>query len=207
MLSRPIYQKEIDNRINRFGAGEVFTAADFLDIATMPAVNESLHRLNKRRDITRIISGVYYKPKYSELLGEDVAPRMDLIAEALARKFNWTIAPAGDTALNMLHLSTQVPNIWTYVSDGPYRKYTVGDSTLQFKHVKNGDVTGKHKITVMVVQAINTIGKDRISQSDIETLKRVLSDDDKRMILKEAVTATSWVYDIIRVICKGAKDD
>ena len=202
MSIRPKYQQEIQNRIDSFGEGGVFTASDFLDIAAMPAVNESLHRLNEKQYIKRIITGVYYKPKYSELLGEYIAPRIDLVAEAIARKFNWTIAPAGNTALNMLHLSTQVPNVWHYVSDGPYRKYEVENTTIQFSHVKTRDVAGKEKITVMVIQAISTIGRDKISESDIEILKRTLSNTDKQTIMKEAITATSWVYDVIREICR-----
>lgn len=38
--------------------------------------------------------------------------------KAIARKYNWTIAPSGNTALNLLGLSTQVPSKWKYVSYG-----------------------------------------------------------------------------------------
>lgn len=63
--------------------------------------------------------GVYYYPRYSELIQEYETPSPNKVTEAIARKFNWTIAPCGDTALNMLGLATQVPAKWSYISDGP----------------------------------------------------------------------------------------
>ena len=199
---RPQYQKEIEYRIEEYTGGYAFTAMDFLDIASMPVVNEALHRMNRRGDIERVISGVYYKPKYNELIGEKIVARMEDVAEALVRKFNWSVAPAGNTALNMLHLSTQVPNVWTYVSDGPYRKYEVGKRTIEFKHVKSGDIAGKNRITVMVIQALRTIGKENVSKKHIDTLRRTLANQDKQIVLAEARTATSWVYEAIKEVCK-----
>ena len=46
--------------------------------------------------------GVFYKPKYSKLLDEYIAPSPDAVAHALARNYGWTIFPCGDTALNLL---------------------------------------------------------------------------------------------------------
>lgn len=201
-MIRPQYQKSIEERIKESDYGAVYTASDFLDIASVPVVNEAMYRLVQDGQLRRIINGVYYKPKYSELLGEFVMPRIDLIAEALARKFNWTIAPAGNTALNALHLSTQVPNIWTYVSDGPYRKYQIGQTELEFKSVKNRDIAGKHRITVMVIQALKTLGKDGVTQDIIAKLKGTLSSEDKAIILNEAQTSTSWIFEFIREICR-----
>ena len=101
-----------------------------------------------------------------------------------------------------MHLSTQVPNIWTYVSDGPYRKYQIGQTELEFKSVKNRDIAGKHKITVMVIQALKTLGKDGVTQDIIAKLKGTLSSEDKAIILNEAQTSTSWIFEFIREICR-----
>lgn len=53
--------------------------------------------------------GVFYCPRYSKLIDEFEAPSPDKVAKILARKFSWSIATCGDTALNQLGLSTQVP--------------------------------------------------------------------------------------------------
>lgn len=195
---REKYQIEIENRIRQFDSGYVFTAADFFDIADTDPVNKALSRLNKNGEIRRIIKGTYDKPLYSILLKEYAVPDINSLAYALARKFNWTIAPTGETALNYLHLSTQVPNTWEYISDGPYRKYDVGKYTLEFKHSANKDTSGKSFITVIVIQAIKAIGKDKISLDDIKRLSKLIKEEDKSIVLNEARTSTAWTYKVIK---------
>lgn len=195
---REKYQTEIENRIGQFGSGYVFTASDFFDIADTDPVNKALSRLNTIGEIRRIIKGVYDKAIYSELLKEFVAPDINSLAHALARKFNWTIAPMGETALNYLHLSTQVPNTWEYISDGPYRKYDIGSYLLEFKHSANKDTTGKSFITVVVIQAIKAIGKENILPEDIKRLSMSIKEEDKDIVLREARTSTAWTYKVIK---------
>lgn len=65
--------------------------------------------LEKRREIRRIIRGIYDYPRFSKLLHQNLSPDIDPVARALARKFRWRIRPSGATALNFLGLSTQAP--------------------------------------------------------------------------------------------------
>jgi hypothetical protein len=46
--------------------------------------------------------GIYDKPRYSNLLQENAVPNPEEVAKAIARNYNWTIAPTGDAALNLL---------------------------------------------------------------------------------------------------------
>ena len=128
---------------------------------------------------------------------------MDKIAEALARRFNWNIAPSGDTALNILHVSTQVPNEWEYVSDGPYRDYMIGKVLLKFKHVMPREINGYSAITVMVIQGIRAIGKGNMTQEQVNRFSSVISLKDKETLLKESRTASGWIYREIKRICEG----
>ena len=147
MSERPKYQAKIENRISAYPYGMAFSASDFLDIADSNSVSQALFRIEKAGHIRRVIPGVYDKPVFSEVIQEYGVPRIDRVAEALARRFNWNIAPAGDTALNILHISTQVPNEWEYVSDGPYRDYMVGNVPLKFRHIMPREINGYSKIT------------------------------------------------------------
>ena len=54
------------------------------------------------------------------------------LPQALARSYHWTIAPCGNTALNLLGLSTQVTVVWSYISDGPYKTYELNSTKLEF---------------------------------------------------------------------------
>ena len=203
MNSRPKYQTQIEERIKSYQYGTAFSASDFLDIADANAVSQALFRMENEGKIRRVINGVYDKPAFSQIIQEYSIPRVDKIADALARRFNWNIAPSGDIALNILHISTQVPNVWEYVSDGPYREYAIDKVILKFKHVMSREINGYSKITVMVIQGIRAIGKDNLTQDYVERFSLALTTDDKNVLLKEAKNASGWIYKVIKDICKG----
>ena len=117
------YAKQIQNRIGTAPDGTIFIVSDFSDVADSETIRRNLNRLVQAGTLRRILKGVFEKPKFSKLLGEYVAADPDAVAKALARCYHWTIAPCGDTALNMLGLSTQVTAVWSYISDGPYKTY------------------------------------------------------------------------------------
>ena len=103
------YADKIRERVLSATNGTVFTTSDFSDIADNNTIRQNMLRLVNEGVLKRILGGVYEKPKYSKLLGEYVAVNPDAVAQALARSYHWTIAPCGNTALNMIGLSTQVP--------------------------------------------------------------------------------------------------
>ena len=198
---RPAYTKELEERIRTFQHGKAFTAYDFLDIGTAGTINRALSRLADEGTIRRIIQGVYDKPEYSTILEEYAAPQIDQVAHALARRFNWTIAPSEDTALNILHLSTQVPSTWTYVSDGPYRSYTYNQTEIVFKHKATREIKNLNEKTLLLIQALRGIGKDRVSDQDIRILRRNFSGEDKALILQETQAAPAWIHKEAARIC------
>ncbi len=201
-MKRPIYLDEIRKRIQCSKYGSVFVSSDFTDIADKAIVSISLSRLEQEGLIKRVIRGVYYKRKYSNLLKEYIAPYPDLIAEAIARNFGWTIIPYGDTALNLLNLSTQVPAVWLYLCDGDYREYTYGRIKITFKKTTNKDIKNFSFKTALVVQALKALGKEHVSEYVIHKLKSRLTKEEKEKMLKEAKIATSWIYEYIKEICK-----
>ena len=183
--------------------GAVFVAPDFADIADTATIRQGLKRLYQSGIIRRIIRGIYEKPKYSKLLDEYVAADPDAVAKALARCYHWTIAPCGNTALNLLGLSTQVTAVWSYISDGPYKTYEWNSTKLEFKHRTNKEITGLSYMTSLVIQALKTLGRANVTPEIIQTLSEKLSEDEKQACLKEATEATDWVYDTIRKMCGG----
>ncbi len=201
-MSRQNYMKQIENRIRQAPVNQVFITADFLDIAGAPAVNKALSRLAQDDKIRRIIQGVYDLPQYSSFLDEELAPRMEYIAEAIARNFGWTIVPGGDTALNALGLSAQVPGLWQYASDGPYREYEIGHRKLRFKHTSNKNITGISYQSALVIQALRALGQDNINDNTIDKLGRILTEKEKLFLLQETQYGTRWIYEIAKTICQ-----
>ena len=197
------YSKQVQERIKCAADGTVFVSSDFADIADAETIRRNLNRLTQAGTLRRILKGVFEKPKYSTLLDEYVAVDPDAVAKALARSYHWTIAPCGNSALNLLGLSTQVAAVWSYISDGPYKTYEWNSTKLEFKHRTNKEITGLSYMTSLVIQALKTLGKNNVTPDVIQTLSKKLSDDEKQACLKEATESTDWVYDTIRKICGG----
>ncbi len=198
------YFNQISDIINAAPSESVFVASDFADIAEINTVRQCLSRLEQAGAIQRIMPGVYYQPVYSQLLGEFEAPSPRHVAAALARKFNWTIAPAGATALNQLGLSTQVPAQWTYISDGPYNSFSFDNTVIEFKHRNNKEISGMSAMSALVIQALKTLGRDNVNDAIINKLQRILSREQKLALLLETKHTTAWVYQNIKQICTDA---
>ncbi|UWP36596.1 DUF6088 family protein [Eubacterium ventriosum] len=199
------YTKRIRERVLSLEDGTVFVMSDFADIADTSTIRQSLSRLVQSGTLRRILKGVYEKPKYSKLLDEYVAADPEAVANALARSYHWTIAPCGNTALNLLGLSTQVTAVWSYISDGPYKTYEWNSTKLEFKHRTNKEITGLSYMTSLVIQALKTLGRSNVTPEVIQMLSEKLTAKDKQACLKEATESTDWVYDTIRQICGGEK--
>lgn len=179
--------------------GKIFSINDFYNLGTKNTIKSVLYRLNEENQITRLIDGLYIKPKYSEILKEYSYPDVSEVAEKLAEKFNWTIAPTGDTALNYTGLSTQVPNEYIYISDGSYREYLYRNKKLVFKHTTNRNITPYSKELSILIQAIKALGKDNISKQDIKKLAvfaKTIKEDFKQDTLK----IPFWIQEVLAKI-------
>jgi len=197
--------EQIRERIRKSDAGAIFIPSDFSDLTDYPNIKVSLSRLIESGLIKRVIRGVYEFPEYNDFIKDFVTPSPHRVALAIARNYGWTIVPDRDTALNQLGLSTQVPAEWTYVSDGPYKKYSLEKVAIRFKHTANKDISNLTYKSALLVQAIKAIGKENIDEATITRMSKLMSKDEKTTILSEGKYMTTWVFDVIKKICAGDK--
>ena len=206
-MSRPDYQSKIEVRIASLPEGSAFITSDFLDIADTQVINKALPRMAEAGTIRQILRGVYDRPRYSELLQEWASPKMEEVAKAIARNFGWVIVPCGDTALNMLGMSTQIPAVWSYISNGPYRSYQVGKTTLEFKHTANRDIDRLSPVSALAVQALKALGKENIGTPEIKKLSAVLTKKNKAQLLEETQYSTAWIFETAKEINEWEKSE
>ncbi|HGI4499676.1 TPA: DUF6088 family protein [Streptococcus agalactiae] len=200
------YTEKISNKINSFDSHKVFFANDFLDIASNATVRQILKRLADEDKIKRVIDGFYYNPRYSELIGEYEAVSIHELALAIARKYNWNIAPCNSTALNLLGLSTQVPTHYKYISSGRYKEYKIGDTTLEFKKVNPGEIANMSLKTATVIQAIKSLGKENINDQVIQKIRENLTEKERTDLMNESKSVSAWIYEVIREISEGQNE-
>ena len=89
------------------------------------------------------------------------------------------------------------------MSDGAYKEYTYDNTTIKFKRTTNKEISKLSYKTALIVQALKAFGKNNIDRNVIERLKNNLTNEEKINALIEAKTATSWIYEYIKQVCKG----
>ena len=75
-------------------------------------------------------------------------------------------------------------------------------TTLEFKKSSLKNIGFKYKESSLIVQALKALGQEYVSSA---TIKKIRDQIDEKMydkILKDTKTATSWIYEIIKEICK-----
>ena len=150
-------QKKILERLEASSL-KAFTSRDFMDLGNYKLVSKALETLTNDGTLRRARRGIYYLHKIHPVLGIEEMPSIDDIAHAIARQFNWTITPSGNYVLNMLGLSTQVPQQFVYISSGPYNAFDVFGCTIIFKHSASKDICGLSNNNQLVIQAIKELG-------------------------------------------------
>jgi hypothetical protein len=190
--------KQIENIMSE-NQGKIFSINDFYNIGTKNTIKSVLYRLNEENKIKRLMDGLYIKPKYSNILKEYSYPDASEVAQKLADKFSWTIAPAGDTALNYTGLSTQVPNEYIYISDGAYREYLYRNKKIIFKHTTNRNITSYSKELAILIQAVKALGKDNISEEHIKKLE-VFAKNIEEDLKEDTLKLPFWIQEVLAKI-------
>lgn len=191
-------QKTINETVREAKPGAIFVPSDFAEAGAADAVRKALSRMVESGELERPMRGLYRKPRRSAFLDKPVPASPNEIAEALARKFEWRIAPYGDTALNQLGVDPQVPSIVRYVSDGPYRTYQYGPYAIEFRHSANRDLSSLSPVAATVVQALKALGKDRLTEEALDAISSRLDDSQLEKLASETRNTTSWVRDAIK---------
>jgi len=192
--------EKIRSRILSSEGGTIFVPSDFSDLADTGSVKLSLMRLTDTGVIKRVLRGVYELPIYNQFLQETVAPAPHKVAEALARNYGWTAVPSGDTALNLLGLSTQVPAEWEFVSDGPYREYSFGKTSLRFKHTANKDISKLPYQAALLAQAAKALGREGLDERARQHIAQRFTPQEQSEILQSGKYMTGWVYEALKDI-------
>lgn len=188
---------QIENRIGRAKEGAIFFADDFSDLGSQSAIHTTLHRLEKRKVLSRISHGIYAKPKVSELLNQEILPSVEEVAKAIAKRDRAKLLPSGSYALYVLGMSTQIPLKLVYYTDGKARTIKVGNRTIQFKRTTPKNLALKGEVGRLVVQAIRDIGRGKITPQEEETIINLLKKEDIKNLKHDIALAPQWIAEIM----------
>lgn len=186
------YQK-IVSLIKDMEPGTVFVS-DEMDFTDKSILRVYLSRLVEQARIIRLGAGVFCKPRQSAYLKTIVPPDIDEIASAIARAERARIFPVGEYSLFKLGLSTQVPAIAVYGTDGSARVVRLSDGrTIRFKAVAARNLAYRSSVMQTVVSAMREIGERKITDAQVASLGAICSKIDEKDFLSDLRLAPEWI--------------
>lgn len=188
-------------KIKKARRGSLFFADDFLSFGTAKAVSKALERLVNRGDIDRVARGIYARSNIDPILGQ-LKPTAEAIAQAIRRRDKARIIPTGSLALNALGLSTQVPMNVVYLTDGVARKIDLGKRKIVFKKTAPKNLAAIGKISSLAIQALKEIGKNNVTEKEIEIILNHLKKEDPYRLEHDIKLAPEWIRIIMRKALK-----
>lgn len=194
------------DRIVRKGKGNLVFASDFQDLGSNDAIRKNLSRLTREGLLIRLGPGIYLFPKYDTELGV-LYPSTEEIAEAIANQEKARIIPTGSQALYKIGLSTQIPLKAVYLTDGMRRTVKLGKRTITFKITTPRKLATKGKISCLVIQALQELGKDHVDTDVIRQIKKVLIKEDPELLRHDAKIAPTWIATLLFSLIKELKYD
>ena len=195
----------IINRIYANGKGWVFTPLDFLDLGSRPAVGSALKRHKRDGTIRQLARGLYDYPRTHPKLGV-LAPNIDAVAKALSGRDVIHLQPSGAYAANLLGLSEQVPMRIVFLTEGTKRHVQIGKQEIFLKHTTPRFMATAGKTSGLVIQALRYLGQRHVDKSVVATLKRKLTGDDKKKLMKDVRYAPAWIAELMRRIAESERD-
>jgi len=195
-------QDDILDRIRTHGRGKVFIPKDFLDLGSRYAADQSLSRLVKSGDIQRLGRGLYHYPQRRERPRRLTAPDLDEVASALARRTGSRVVPSGAMAAHRLGLSKQVPARSVYLTDGRTRLVRIGKTLIEIRHGAPKELPVMSQTAAMVFQALRFIGRDAVDDAVISKVRKALSLEQRRELLREVNYTTDWIAAAVRLVSR-----
>ena len=173
--------------------GSVFAISDFSGIAVPETASKVLIRLCRAGMLTKVVRGVFMKPK------DDGEGAFDPVARAIARSNGWRTAPAGKTALYLSGLISEKPAVWTYITDGTYREYHCLGGTIKLCHV-SGKLIKMSEKSAMLVQIIKNYRRDRLNDETKDKLRALVEKNEWGAVVAETRNTTGWIAKAVRAL-------
>ncbi len=164
----------IQARMAAAGPRAVWTPSDFVDLGSRDAVDKTLQRLVKSRDLRRVDRGLYDRPAFNSLTQQPSPPDPRGVIDAVARRDQIRVLVDGMTAANDLGLTDAVPAKILVHTDARLRPIRLGNLEIKFRPTAASKLYWAGRPAMRVVQALHWLRDLLVSPDDEAQLRRRL---------------------------------
>lgn len=190
-------EDKILNKMRQNRRGKIFFAKDFAAFGNYKACGKALERLANQGNIMRVSRGIYTIPQPSKYF-KNAPPPIDDVIRAILKRDNAKAIPTGLFAENLLGLSTQVPMKIVYLTDGSPRRLKIGETPIIFKKTSPKNLAAKGKLSMLVIQALKSIRKERVTDYEINKIVEILRNENPKHLAHDINFAPVWIQQIMR---------
>jgi hypothetical protein len=199
--------QKIKERVSHIEVCKLFAINDFADINNDMLVTRTLSRLQSAGVIVRVAAGIYMNPKHTQF--GVLYPTIDQIAQKIAERDKAQIMPTGDTALNILGFSTQVPMNAVYITNGAKRKVKVGNRNIIFKNAVQKNFQFRGKLLPLIIIALKELGESRVTDEIRAKIKKLVLEsntDERTTMLHDLYLSPAWIKEILLPVIKTVSE-
>jgi len=191
---------DIRNKIEKSKEGTLFFNNSFPEYDD-EYVRQILSDLAEQGLVVRIAFGIYLKPMVSRF--GIVYPSVNEIVVAIAKRDNAQVLPTGNTALNQLGLSEQIPMNSEFITSGSARVIKIGNRTIRLRRSVPKNFAYKGELMPVLVQAMKAIGKDNLTEEHRGQIRRLLAEHPEEQTWQQDIQlAPAWVRKVVADIKK-----
>lgn len=188
--------KEISKKIKKHRRGKPFLSTDFLALGSRAATDQALWRLVKSGEIKRIKNGMFVKPEKNAYAGE-VLPGAEEVARFLARQSGDKVAISGADAARRFGFTTQMPSQPVFLTDGPNRKYHLGNQEVRLKHVAARKVMLAGSPAGEALSALWYLGSNEVTPRTFERIESRLPREEFSTLVKKQSIMPGWMRNVL----------
>lgn len=171
----PIKKEDTLNyKLSLISEGELVFLSDYPDY-DKASVCRALAEKCDRGEFAKISNGIYCKTKMTRF--GSLLPTVDKVLAAIARRDMARILPSGETALNKLGLSEQVPMKQVYLTSGSAREIDIDGITIKLKRSVPKTFEFKGRFYALLTQALKAVGKDNLTEEQELIIARLLKNN------------------------------
>lgn len=185
--------------IHQYPPGHIFSAHDFVGMASRNTIDQALYRLSKKGSIQKIAHGIFSKPKMNTLIGV-VPPSIDDLVQAYGHKFGYQIQFHPAKSANMLGLSQYVVAQHIYLTDAPNKTIHLGSYTVQLKHVCPRKLLGIGTKAGLIIQSLYYFGKSQLNDDILIQIQKLIDIDTENLLKDFYPDLPGWMQDALSKI-------